>query len=92
MANHPSAVKRHKQSLKRNERNRSDRSKLSTQIKKARLEIASNTINTCIGEVRSAVALLARSARKGLVHKKNAARRISRLMKQVSACVVKKAA
>lgn len=89
MANHPSAVKRHRQSLKRNAKNRSDRSALATQIKKARVQIASNTINTCVGEVRNAVALLARSAQKGLIHKGNAARKISRLMKQVSACIVK---
>lgn len=82
MANHPSAIKRHKQSLKRNARNRSARAKLATQVKKARIEIADQKAAPTSGEVKNAVSLLAKSARKGLIHKRAAARKISRLMKQ----------
>ena len=84
MANHPSALKRHLQSLKRNAQNRSDRTKLATQVKKARLEISSNSASCNEGEVKKAVSLLAKSAKKGIIKKKNASRKISRLMKQAN--------
>lgn len=86
MANHPSALKRHLQSLKRNIRNRADRSKLATQVKKARLEISSKQAVCNKGEVQKAVSILAKSAKKGIIKKKNAARKISRLMKQANKC------
>lgn len=83
MANHPSAEKRHLQSLKRNARNRSARAALATQVKKARIEISEKKSNN--SEVMKAVSLLARSARKGIIPKKAMSRRISRLMKQSNA-------
>jgi small subunit ribosomal protein S20 len=79
MANHPSALKRHIQSLKKNARNRSARAALATQVKKARLDLKNND------EVTKAVSILARSARKGIIPKKTMSRRISRLMKQAHA-------
>ena len=79
MANHASALKRHRQSLQRNARNRSARAALATQIKKARVDIKNEN------EVKNAVSLLARSVSKGILHKKTASRRISRLMKQHNA-------
>jgi small subunit ribosomal protein S20 len=83
MANHPSALKRHLQSLKKNVRNRSARAALATQVKKARLEIADKRAQANgEGELKKAVSLLAKSARKGILHKKTASRRISRLMRQ----------
>jgi small subunit ribosomal protein S20 len=84
MANHTSALKRHLQSVKRNLRNRSARAALATQIKKARAEIADNKAKVNEGEVKNAVSLLARSARKGILPKKTASRRISRLMRQLA--------
>lgn len=79
MANHASALKRHRQSLQRNTRNRSARAALATQVKKARVDIKNET------EVKNALSLLARSVSKGILHKKTASRRISRLMKQHNA-------
>lgn len=84
MANHHSAEKRHLQSLKRNARNRSARAALATQVKKARQEIASKTVSDA-QEVQKAISLLARSARKGILHKRAMSRRISRLAKQANA-------
>jgi small subunit ribosomal protein S20 len=84
MANHPSALKRHLQSVKKNARNRSARAALATQIKKARHELNQGaSVNQ--GEIKSAVSLLARSARKGIISKKAMSRRVSRLMKQAHA-------
>ena len=75
MANHPSALKRHLQSVKKNARNRSARAALATQVKKARIELADKKTE---GEVMKAVSLIAKTARKGILHKKTASRRISR--------------
>lgn len=85
MANHPSAIKRHLQSVKKNARNRSARAALATQLKKAHGEIANKKAVVNQGEVKNAVSLLARSANKGILTKKTAARRISRLMKAANA-------
>lgn len=85
MANHASALKRHRQSVKRNTQNRAVRSALATQVKKARKEIADKQATPTQGEVKKAVSMLASSGRKGLIHKKTASRRISRLMKQANA-------
>jgi small subunit ribosomal protein S20 len=86
MANHPSATKRHLQSLKKNARNRAARAALATQVKKARQEITEKKAASNAGEVLKAVSLLAKSARKGILSKKSMARRVSRLMTQANAC------
>jgi small subunit ribosomal protein S20 len=82
MANHKSAKKRHLQSEKRRLRNRSVRSSLHTQIKKARVELTNKTAAPNAGEILLAQSALAIAARKGVLHKKTAARRISRMMAQ----------
>ncbi len=84
MANHPSALKRHLQSLKKNARNRSARAALATQMKKTRVELANKTAKVNEGEVKKAVSMLAVAVRKGILHKKAASRRTSRLMKQAN--------
>lgn len=81
MANHKSAQKRIRQTAKRNERNRALRSAMRTQLKKARAEIAAGGANPTAGEVKAASQALARAVTRGVMHKRTAARRISRLMK-----------
>lgn len=85
MANHRSAIKRHLQSLKKNARNRAARSALATQVKKARHEVAGDNASVSSDEVKKAQSMLASSVSKGILHKKTASRRISRLMKQAKA-------
>lgn len=81
MANHKSAWKRHLQSEKRRERNRNAKSALKTQIKKAREEIATGKVSPVAGQVKTAVAQIAKAKSKGVLHPRTAARRMSRLMK-----------
>lgn len=81
MATHKSAWKRHLQSEKRRERNRAFKSALKTQVKSARAEITSGKASPVAGEVKEAVRALARARSKGVLHKRTAARRMSRLMK-----------
>ncbi len=80
MASHKSAWKRHLQSEKRNERNRRVKGALKSQVKKARAEIDSGKASPVAGDVREAVRSLAKAKSKGALHKRTAARRISRLM------------
>lgn len=83
MANHKSAEKRVRQNVKRNEINRSNRSKLRTQVKKLRATIASDKAQA--GELLNpTVSLIDKAVNKGLIHKNTAARYKSRLTKRVN--------
>lgn len=87
MPNNSAAEKRMRQEQKRRAHNRSVKSTVKTQVTKARQAIASQTISVELTEeaVRAAVSELDRAAKKGVIHKNNASRRKSRLMKQLSA-------
>ena len=76
MANHISAIKRHKQSEKQRIRNRAVKSALNTKIKKIKL-------NTSVENMRLGQSLFAAAACRGIMHKKTASRKISRLMKKL---------
>lgn len=79
MARHKSAVKRHRQSLKRRERNRSQRSTLRNAIKKALAAVQEGDAGQALSLLRSAERLIARAGKKGIIHRRNAQRKISRL-------------
>lgn len=85
MANHKSALKRIRTNSKKAIRNRTYRSKTRTQIKRARMAVEANSVEQAIQETREAIRLLDKSANKGIIHKRNAARRKSRLMKHLNA-------
>jgi small subunit ribosomal protein S20 len=87
MPNNPSAEKRMRKEEKRRAHNRSVKSLVRTQVSKARVAIASPAVPAENAElaVRVAVSELDRAAKKGVIHKNNAARRKSRLMKQLNA-------
>jgi small subunit ribosomal protein S20 len=84
MANHKSAEKRVRQNVKRNEINRSNRSKLRTQIKKLRSALSANDKNQSSELLTPTVSLIDKAVNKGLIHKNTAARYKSRLTKHVS--------
>lgn len=84
MANHKSAEKRVRQTTKRNEINRSNRSKLRTQIKSLRSALSSGDKNKSTELLNPTVSLIDKAVNKGLIHKNTAARYKSRLTKHVS--------
>jgi small subunit ribosomal protein S20 len=84
MANHKSAEKRVRQNTKRNEINRSNRSKLRTQIKKLRSALATSDKKQSTELLNPTVSLIDKAVNKGLIHKNTAARYKSRLTKHVS--------
>ena len=83
MPNNAAARKRMRQEQKRRLHNRSVKSLVKTQITKARSAIAFDEDAELA--VRAAVRELDRAAKKGVIHPNNAARRKSRLMKQLNA-------
>jgi small subunit ribosomal protein S20 len=87
MPNNPSAAKRMRQEQKRRLRNRRVKSIVKTQITKARQAITTPAVSVEEAQeaVRAAVSELDRAAKKGVIHRNNAARRKSRLMKQLNA-------
>lgn len=81
MANHKSAIKRHKQSLKRKARNKASKSEYRNAIKNA---VTAPDKETAIKEARRAESLLASASKKGILGKGTAKRYISRLAKRVN--------
>ena len=82
MANHPSALKRHRQSQKRKSVNQTNRHKLKTQMKKLKTALASK------GDAKSLLpstfSLIDKSVQKGVIKKNTARRYKARLAKRVS--------
>lgn len=85
MANHKSAIKRIRQNAKRRDYNRTFRNRARTFVKKARTEIEDGSVQTAETATKLAIQDLDKAASKGIIHKRNAARRKSRLMKQLNA-------
>ncbi|MCL2505510.1 MAG: 30S ribosomal protein S20 [Alphaproteobacteria bacterium] len=85
MANHKSAQKRIRQTIKKNELNRSRRSKIRTITKAALEAIAGGDAKTAVEAVRRSESALARGVSKGVMHWKTAARKTSRLAKKAKA-------
>jgi small subunit ribosomal protein S20 len=83
LANIKSAMKRARQNPKRYARNRTFRSSTRTYIKNARRLIDAGDLEQAEGQVEMAVRALDKAAQKGLIHKNNAARRKSRLIKHL---------
>ncbi len=84
MANHKSAIKRHKQSIKRNARNRSVRTHIKNVVKEVRTGVQNADKQAAQESLVHAMSELDKSASKGVIHWKKAARKISRLTKAVN--------
>jgi small subunit ribosomal protein S20 len=85
LANKRSAMKAHRVSERRRLRNRSVRSALRTYVKKARVDMAAGETEEAAAAVLVAAKHLDSAANKGIIHKNQAARRKSRLMRQLAA-------
>lgn len=87
MANHKSALKRHRQSVVRRTRNRAVKSVLKNSIKAVNVAVEKKSQEDAQAELKEAIPTISSAASKGTIHKRNAARKISRLTKKVNACV-----
>ncbi len=84
MANHKSALKRARQNVVRRTRNRSNRTRVKNVVKDVRLAAKGGTEN--IQErLDVAQSVIDKAAKKGAIHKRTAARKVSRLTRLVNA-------
>jgi small subunit ribosomal protein S20 len=79
MANIKSQIKRNRQNAKRAERNKAVRTALKTSTKKVRQAVAGGDAEAAVERSREAARALDKAVAKGIVHKRTAARRKSRL-------------
>ncbi len=79
MANHPSALKRARQSEKRRLRNRSVNSAVRTAVKKFNTAITSSDVETVKTALKDVTSRLDRAASKGVLPKGRVSRKVSRL-------------
>ena len=82
---HPSAVKRHRQNVKSQARNQVVRTRVRHAVRELREVIAKKDTATAETMLRDTMKTLDKAVTKGVLHRNNAARRISRLSHQVAA-------
>ncbi len=85
MANHASAIKRQKQNVKRNARNRAARTRIKNVVKRVRVAIQNKDKDAATQALVTATSTVSKIAGKGIIHWKTAARKVSRLTKAVNA-------
>ena len=85
MANTRSAKKAVRQTLRRTEANKARRSRLRTSVRKVEEAIASGDKDAARTALKEAQPVIVRTAQKGMVHRKTASRKVSRLAKRVGA-------
>ena len=79
MASHDSALKAHRQNVKRREHNRQLRTRLRGALRDIRTAIDSNDAKTVTDALRQTISLVDKMASKGLIHRNTAGRYKSRL-------------
>lgn len=84
MANHKSALKRHRQSLKRRARNRISKTRIKNTVKAVRMAIEENDVTKAQEALNAATSLLDKAARKNVIHARQAQRRVARLQVAVN--------
>ncbi len=85
MANTTSAKKAARKAVRRTEINKSRRSLLKTEVRKVEEAIASGDRTKAAAALKIAEPVLARTAQKGVLHKRTASRKVSRLTARVKA-------
>lgn len=84
MANHKSAVKRAGQNERRRMRNKAVKTVVKNQVKGVRLAAAEGSAEDAAAILKTATSKIDKAAKKGVIHKRTAARKISRLAKMVN--------
>ena len=84
MANHKSALKRARQNEDRRIRNKSAKTRIKNVVKNVRQAAAGQIEVDASSELNTAKSVIDKAAKKGVIHRNTAARKISRLTKQVN--------
>lgn len=80
---HPSAQKRHRQSLKKRDRNRAVRTEMRHEIRKVREIVEKGEAEPAAIELKVAMKVINKAASKGVIHRNTASRYIARLSRKV---------
>lgn len=84
MANHKSAAKRARQTIRRRLRNRHAKSEIRTAMKKMRKFVDENQIEEARTYLPQLVSLVQRKADKGIIHRNTASRYVSRITRLIN--------
>ena len=84
MATHASAIKRARQNEKRRQRSLHVKTTVKSSIKKVRIAVDEKNLEAAQKALQEAIPLIMRARSKGVFHRKNSARKISRLAQQVN--------
>jgi len=85
LANHASALKRHRQSLKAQARNKAMKTRMKNAVKAVRAALEQKNPEQAQASLNVAVSVLDKAASKRVIHWRCAARKVSRLSIAVSA-------
>lgn len=84
MANHKSAIKRAKQATKSTLRNRAGKTRIKNVIKDVAAKVDAKDAAGAKEALVAAQAVIDRGASRGVIHKKTASRKVSRLAKKIA--------
>ena len=85
MANTKSAKKAVRQTTRRTAANKARRTRMRSSVRKVEEAIASGDRDAAQAALKEAQPVIVHTAQKGMVHRKNASRKVSRLAKRVGA-------
>ena len=85
MANHKSAEKRTRQNEKRQMRNKAIKTRIKHLTKDVRMSSNAGSQEAALDKLNAAKSLIDKASKKHVIHKKTAARKISRLSKLINA-------
>jgi len=88
LANHKSAEKRARQNEKRRIHNKAVRTRVKHATKEVRLKAAETSKEEALAKLKTAQSIINKALKKGVIHKKTAARKISRLSRLVNTIVL----
>jgi len=84
LANHKSAVKRNLQNQKQRLRNRTVKTRIKNVVKKIALLTPASGAEITAAELNAAKSVIDKASKKGVIHHRTAARKISRLTKRAT--------
>jgi small subunit ribosomal protein S20 len=88
LANHKSAEKRARQNEKRRVRNKAVKTRIKHLTKEVRLTSSEASKEEALAKLKAAQSIVDKALKKGVIHKKTAARKISRLSRLVNTIVI----
>jgi len=87
LANHKSALKRARQNEVKRVRNKSYKTSVKKAVKEVRTALTANSPDQAQKSFKEAVSVIQKTASKGVIHKNQASRKISRLARQLNQIV-----